>query len=168
MRQFRDEARAITGEFKTLSKKIGQLTSQLTKTAVEGLEHAQAAITLKSPAQRAADALKGLTRQMEKLTKTVEAFEKEKRAQKKGVRPKARPKAPAKKAAARKAAPPKASPLTATDEVMKLIKRSKKGIDIPTLAEKTGYDQKKVRNIVSKAFKQGKIKRVRRGIYMAV
>jgi len=167
MRQLRNDVRAVSSEFKTLSKKIGQLTSQLTKTAVEGLEHAQAAIKLKSPAQRAADALKGLTRQMEKLTQTVEAFEKEKKTKKQGIRLKAGTKAPAKKAAPRKAVPKKAAPITAADQVIKLIKRSKKGIDVPTLTKKTGYDQKKVRNIVSTAFKQGKIKRVRRGVYTA-
>ena len=167
MRQLRNDVWAVTSEFKTLSKKIGQLTSQLTKTAVEGFEHAQAAIKLKSPAQRAADALKGLTRQMDKLTKTVEAFEKGKKAKKQGVRRKAGTKAPAKKAAVRKAVPEKASPIRATDQVLKLIERSKKGIDVPTLTKKTGYDQKKVRNIVSTAFKQGKIKRIQRGVYIA-
>ncbi|MDY6838774.1 MAG: hypothetical protein SWH78_12460 [Thermodesulfobacteriota bacterium] len=167
MRQFRNDVRAVTSEFKTLSKRIGNLTSQLTRTAVEGLEHAQAAIKLKSPAQRAAEALKGLTRQMEKLAKTVEALEKEKKVKKQGVRRKAGTKAPAKRPAVGKAAPKKGASMTATDQVIKLIKRSKKGIDISTLTQKTGYDQNKVRNIVSKAFKQGKIKRIRRGVYMA-
>jgi len=168
MKHLRKDVGAVTSEFKTLSKKIGQLTSQLTKTAVEGFEQAQAAIKLKSPAQRAADALKSLTRQMEKLTQTVEAFEKGKKVKKQGVRRKAGTKAPAKKAVVRKAAPKKAAPITATDQVIKLIERSKKGTDVPTLTKKTGYDQKKVRNIVSTAFKQGKIKRIRRGVYVAL
>lgn len=167
MRQFKTDVRTVTSEFKALKEKVGHLTSQLTKTTVEGLEHAQAAIKLKSPAQHAADALKGLTRQMDKLTKAIEAFEKEKKAKKQGVRRKAGPKAPVRKAAVRKAAPKKSSPITATDQVINVIHRSKKGIDVPTLSQKTGYDEKKVRNIVSKAFKQGTIKRIRRGVYIA-
>jgi predicted transcriptional regulator of viral defense system len=56
---------------------------------------------------------------------------------------------------------------TATDQVLKTINRSKNGVDVPTLIKKTGLDEKKIRNIVSRAFKQGKIKRVGRGIYVA-
>jgi len=46
-----------------------------------------------------------------------------------------------------------------------LIKRAKKGADVPTLIKKTGFEDKKIRNIVFRAFKQGKIKKVGRGIY---
>ena len=75
--------------------------------------------------------------------------------------PAAAKKAPVKKAAAKK----KAAAPTATDQILKIIKRSKKGVDVPTLMKKTGYNDKKVRNIVSRAFRQGKIKRKGRGIY---
>jgi predicted transcriptional regulator of viral defense system len=34
--------------------------------------------------------------------------------------------------------------------------------------KKTGFDQKKVRNILNRTFKQGKIKRVDKGIYVGV
>jgi exonuclease VII large subunit len=167
MRQFKNDVKGVTHEFKALSKRIGQLTSHLTKTAVEGLEQAQAAVKLKSPAQRAAEALKGLTRQMEKLTKAVERFEQEKGKKKQAVKREAKTKSRAKKAALGKAVPKKASPATATDRVIKVIGRSKKGIDVPTLTKKTGYDPKKVRSIVSNACKQGKIKRIARGVYIA-
>ena len=49
---------------------------------------------------------------------------------------------------------------------MNIIKRSKKGVDVPTLVKKTGFEDKKIRNIVFKASKQGKIKRAGRGIYV--
>ena len=42
----------------------------------------------------------------------------------------------------------------------------KKGVDVTTLKEKTGFDDKKVRNIVFRASKQGKIKKTGRGIYV--
>jgi len=57
--------------------------------------------------------------------------------------------------------------VTATDQVLKLIKRTKKGVDAPTLMKKTGFADKKVRNILMRASKQGRIKRADRGIYVA-
>jgi len=62
----------------------------------------------------------------------------------------------------------KAVKVTATDQVLKIINRSKKGIDTATLIKKTGFDQKKVRNILQRTFKQGKIKRADKGIYVGV
>jgi predicted transcriptional regulator of viral defense system len=57
--------------------------------------------------------------------------------------------------------------VTATDQVLKIIKRTKKGVDAPTLMKKTGLADKKVRNILMRASKQGRIKRAARGIYVA-
>ena len=71
-------------------------------------------------------------------------------------------KAPAKKAPAQK----KVLPVTATDQILKIIKRSKKGVDVPTLKTKTGFDDKKVRNVVFRAAKEGRIKKSGRGIYV--
>ena len=50
--------------------------------------------------------------------------------------------------------------------VDKIEERFKKGVDVPTLKEKTGFDDKKVRNIVFRATKEGKIKKFGRGIYV--
>jgi hypothetical protein len=71
-------------------------------------------------------------------------------------------KATAKKAPAKK----KAGRVTDTDKVLNIIKRSKKGVDTATLVKKTGFDQKKIRNIVFRASKQGKIQRAEKGIYV--
>ena len=60
------------------------------------------------------------------------------------------------------------SGVTATDQVLKIINRSKKGVNTATLMEKTGFDQKKVREILQRTYKQGKIKRAARGIYIGV
>ena len=75
------------------------------------------------------------------------------------------------KAKATKAKPAKKAPkvpakVTATDEVLKIINRSKKGVDTATLMKKTGFDQKKVRNILNRTFKQGKIQRADKGVYV--
>jgi hypothetical protein len=56
--------------------------------------------------------------------------------------------------------------ITATDQVLNIINRSKKGVNTATLMDKTGFDQKKVRNILQRTFKQGKIKRADKGIYV--
>jgi septal ring factor EnvC (AmiA/AmiB activator) len=148
------DLQTVTKEFKALTKKMGQLTTTLKKTAVDKLEHAQAAIKLKTPAQHAAGALKTLARQTDKLIKAVNRFEKEKAAKRKKAKKPAR-KAPAKKA----------KKVTDTDKVLNIIKRSRKGVDVPTLIKKTGFEEKKVRNIISRAFSQKKIKRTGRGIY---
>ncbi len=167
MKQVKRDLGAVTKELKALSKKIGQLRSKLTKTAVEELERAQAAIRLKSPTQHAADALKVLTRQTDKLIKAVNKFEKEKAAKRRKGRTKPTRRAPARKAAVKKPVTKKAASMSATDQVLKTIKRSKKGVDMPTLMKKTGYDRKKIADIVFRASKQGKIKRVGKGVYEA-
>ena len=69
------------------------------------------------------------------------------------------PKAPAKK---------KAVKVTATDLVLEIINGSKNGVDTATLMKETGFDQKKVRNIVFRTMKQGKITKADRGIYVCV
>jgi hypothetical protein len=69
------------------------------------------------------------------------------------------PKAPVKK---------KAVKVTATDQVLNIINKLKKGADTAALMKKTGFDQKKVRNILNRTFKQGKIKRADKGIYVGV
>jgi len=50
--------------------------------------------------------------------------------------------------------------------VLGIIKRSKKGVDAAALVKKTGFDLKKVRNILHRTYKMGKIKRVGKGIYV--
>ena len=78
----------------------------------------------------------------------------------------AKPKAKAKtvkKASAKKKA---AAKLTATDQVVNVIKRSKKGVDVAGPIKKTGLGERTVRNILFTAGKRGKIKRAARGIYV--
>ena len=162
MKNLKKDLQAVTREFKALTKKTKELSNKFAKTAVAELERAQAAIKLKPPAQHAAAALKSLTKQTDKLIKAVDKFEKEKAAKKKKAKPKAKAKT-AKKAPAKK----KSTKLTATDQVISIIKRSKKGVDVPTLIKKTGFGERTVRNILFKAVKQGKIKRAGRGIYVA-
>jgi len=72
------------------------------------------------------------------------------------------------KAVITKKAPAKGAKKTDTDKVLEIINRSKKGVDTATLMKKTGFDQKKVRNMLNRTYKQGKITRVEKGIYVGV
>jgi predicted Rossmann fold nucleotide-binding protein DprA/Smf involved in DNA uptake len=58
-----------------------------------------------------------------------------------------------------------ASPASATDTVLNLIKNSQNGIGIAEIREETGYDDKKLRNIIYRLNQMGKISRVNRGHY---
>ena len=104
---------------------------------------------------------KGLTELGKKLGNIIAAVDKL-------VKPKAAPSKPAKKKVAVKkpASEKSAGEVTAADTVLGVIKRSKKGIDTAALIEKTGYNQKKVANIVFKLRKQGKIKNEGKGVYV--
>jgi hypothetical protein len=55
--------------------------------------------------------------------------------------------------------------MTATDKVMSIIKRSPRGVDISTLKAKSGFEDKKIRNIVFRLSREGTIERIGRGVY---
>jgi len=57
--------------------------------------------------------------------------------------------------------------LTAVDIVLDTIKRSQQGIDFAQIQAKTGFDEKKIRNIIFRLNKAAKIKRKSRGVYIA-
>ncbi len=59
-------------------------------------------------------------------------------------------------------------PQTATDTVFELVKSEPGGIGIADIRERTGYDDKKLRNIIFRLNKMQRIRRVRRGHYTAV
>jgi predicted Rossmann fold nucleotide-binding protein DprA/Smf involved in DNA uptake len=112
-------------------------------------------------------ALNVLAQKVEKLQEQiVEGPEPTKRPKAKAVKKKAVKKAPARKVAAKKAVPKKAKPKTAADTVLAIIKKSKKSVGMAALMEKTGYNQKKISNLVYKLGKQGKIKSVSKGVYV--
>jgi len=106
--------------------------------------------------------IKVLSKQVDKMIITVGKLEKQKTVAKaKPVKKVATQKAPAKKVVAEKPAK-----LTAADTVFGFIKRYRNGVDVSTLMEKTGFNQKKTYNIVYKLKKQGKIKTAGIGVYV--
>ena len=67
----------------------------------------------------------------------------------------------------KKPASRRTSNLTATDRVLRIIRRHRRGVDIGKLKATTGYDDGKIGNILYRANKEGKIRRVSRGVYVA-
>lgn len=65
------------------------------------------------------------------------------------------------KARTRKAA------MTSTDMALDVIKRFKKGVGFSEIQDRTGFGEKKLRNIIFRLHKMGKIVRISRGVYIA-
>lgn len=55
----------------------------------------------------------------------------------------------------------------AADTVLEAIKRSKQGLKFADIQAKTGFADKKIRNIIFRLHKLGKIQRQGRGLYIA-
>ena len=120
---------------------------------------------LKRDLQAVRKDIKALERKMEKLLNAYGKPSKSKAVKKtkrKLVKTRSRRGVAVKKVAARK----KGTKLTATQQILSIVRRSRKGVDVPTLKIKTGFEDKKVRNIIFRASKEGKIKKVGRGIYV--
>lgn len=121
--------------------------------------------------------LKVLSSQTEKLMQMVESLEKEeaeaaKKQDQTGAakKPKKKPETKAEKKAPtpkRGRERSKAARKTATDQVIEIIKNANRPLNVADLSEMTGFEQKKVRSIVSKAAGQGRINRAGRGLYVA-
>ncbi len=60
------------------------------------------------------------------------------------------------------------SDLTASGAVLRVIKNSRQGADFARIQAKTGFEDKKLRNIIFRLNKIGKIERKTRGIYMVI
>ena len=116
-------------------------------------------MTLSKDLQTVSKQLMKLVKQTEKL---AAEFSKAEKAKAKSVGSKTNAKAVAKKALAKRAKK------TDTGKLLAVIKRHKRGIDTATLMKKTGFNQKRVRNMLNRAYKQGKITRVEKGIYVGV
>ena len=119
-----------------------------------------------------ADGLKSMAQGVEKLADKVEGISKSLAEEKPKAKAKPKRKATQKakkkgaKKSIQKAAPAKKKPMTAADTVLTIIRRSKKGVNTDALMKKTGYDRKKVANIIYKLKKQGNISNAGKGLYV--
>ena len=101
--------------------------------------------------------LKTLEKKIAKLTQRIQVS-----AKGKASKP-ARRRSSARKAAVRRVA----GKMTATDQVLEIIKNAEHGVDAASLMQKTGFKPTQVRNILSRIFKEGRVKRAGRGLYVA-
>jgi hypothetical protein len=99
--------------------------------------------------------LKRLTQKTDKMIKRLKELEKRAQVAKK---PKAK--------AVKKAVAKKPTKLSASGTVLTIIKRSRKGVDKAALVKKTGFEGRKIWDIIYSLKKQGKIKSVRYGLYV--
>ncbi len=80
------------------------------------------------------------------------------------------PKMPAKKPAAKKTVVKKVARkkagTSASDTVLAIVNRSKKGVGYDSVMKKTGFGRKKVANIFARMKKLGKIKSAGKGLYV--
>ena len=115
-------------------------------------------------------ALKGLSAEFERLVSGIGKVEPAEVVKSK-VRGKIKKRAPVrKKIRTQRVARPKrksARKLSDTAKVLQAIRGYKKGVDVPRLKKKTGLADNKIRAIVFRASKEGKIKRLRRGVYIS-
>ena len=148
-KNLKKDLQVINREIKALSKKVEKVIA-----AVDKLEKAKAVKA--KPARKAA-----VKKPAAKAKPVRKAAVKKPAVQAKPVR-----KVAVKKAAVKKPAAKKPAQLSAVDTAFGFIKRYKKGISTAALMEKTGFDQKKVYNIIYKLNTLGKIKSVGKGVYV--
>lgn len=132
---------------------------------------------LKKELQSVAKVLKSLTQKTEKISKKIDKLAKAQVPKKAKARakPKARKKArarakarPVKRKVARKAPARKKIKVTGSDAVLKIIKKTKKGVGTAVLKQMTGFKEKKIRDTIYRLKKQRKIKSVQKGFYVAI
>ena len=106
--------------------------------------------------------LNQLGRKTEQMAKRVDKLEKTRPAKKR------RAKTAVKTKAAKRSVSRKAVKTTAVGSVLDIITKSKKGVDTATLSKKTGFESKKIWNVINSLKAQGKVKSAEKGVYVRV
>jgi Replication protein A C terminal len=152
MKKIKAQLKTLSKSLATISKQVEKITDQVDK--------------LKAP-QKATPAKKTVAKKAAPAKKTIA----KKKVAKKAAAKKAAPakktiakKKVAKKAAAKKAAPAKQE--TMLDTVFDTIKRTKKGVTVSQLREKTKLDSRQLSNALYKLTKKGVIQTKSRGLYV--
>jgi transcriptional regulator NrdR family protein len=160
----RRECLACAGRFSTYESTEEKLLRVL---LWKDVRPGSAITKVKAVGKSMANAFRTLTEETEKLIAEVDKLEKAKAKAAKRSKRRAAAKVRAKKKARVKKPPArKARKLTDTAQVLKIIKRHKRGVDLKKLRDRTGFQDNKIRDIVTRACKTGKIKRVDRGVYI--
>ena len=127
---------------------------------------------IKAQLKTLSKSLATISKQVEKITNQVDKLQAPKKAapakkavaKKKVAKKKIAKKKVVKKAAAKKAAP--AKQVTMLDAVFDVIKRTKKGVTVTQLREKTKLDSRQLSNALYKLTKKGVIQTKARGLYV--
>lgn len=122
---------------------------------------------IKAQLKTLSKSLAALSIKVEKITDQVDKLKAPKKAvpaKKTVAKKKVAKKKVAKKAAAKKAAP--AKQVTMLDAVFDVIKRTKKGVTVTQLREKTKLDSRQLSNALYKLTKKGAIQTKSRGLYV--
>ncbi len=126
---------------------------------------------LKKDLQAVSKSLKQLTLRTEKIVKAVEKLDKDQvkpKSVKKAAKPKKAAKKPAVKKPIKKPTENKATKGTVVGAVMGVIQASKKGVSVAQIMEQTGLKDGQIWPAISRAKKEGKVKLVKKGIYVGV
>jgi len=169
MKQLKKDIQALSKILRQLTKKTESMGKKLAKLEIAEAKKLKAKAAAKKTVKKVA---KKKTVKKAASKKVAKKKITKKAAPKKAVKKKAARK-PAKKAApkkaarkpAKKAVKKKGAKPTAIEIVSKIINSSKKGVNMDQLKAKTGFDSKKIYNVVNRLKVQGKIKSIGQGIY---
>jgi septal ring factor EnvC (AmiA/AmiB activator) len=117
---------------------------------------------LKREVESIARNLKLLTQKTEKLAKKIAQLDKAQAAPKKKARPKRKARA------VKKPVGKRAKKVTAIESVMRIIGRRKSGVNTTQIKALTGFDDKKIWNIINRLKQQKRIESARKGIYVKI
>lgn len=115
--------------------------------------------TLKVVFKSVAKGLRTLAEEVERLEDFIDNLERQ-------AAKEAKAKTKSQKRPRKKTTATKPGKETATDAVLNIIQRSRKGVDTETLVKKTGFDKKKIWGIVHRLKKDGEIKSAGYGSYV--
>ena len=135
MKRLKKDLQGVTREFNSLTEKAKKLMDEAKKRVADQMGQERTAVISEIAARKTAEALKTLTKTMGTIAKAVEKYEKAQAAAKKKAT--AKPKKTTKTPTRKKAPKP-----TATDQVVKIIERSQKGVDVPEGKENEGKSDK--------------------------
>jgi len=117
---------------------------------------------LKRDLKAVSKSLNQLRRKTEEMAKSLDKLEKARPAKK----PKAKKVVKAK--ASKKRVAQKTAKTTAIGTILDIITKSKKGVGTDTLKKKTGFESKKIWNVINSLKAQGKVKSAEKGVYVRV
>jgi len=112
------------------------------------------------------DGMKTLAKGVETIAQKVDALAKEQAAQE--LSEKSRVRQTTKKTTSKKVTSKKVKAPSATDEVLQIIRRSQKGVNTAALKKKTGFNDKKIHNVIYRLKKRGQIRSIDKGVYKKV